>query len=455
MSAAASRSWTGPTLIAVVVFAACWSGALLFWRAAGRTPSALDLGQLLLALPMAILLACWLARQSMTRTAPAIAPAATPAVPAPAPPHVMPTLIAGALRVPHGDTAAALAEAIASNTAHCALDKLLKDQDGFPVTCGRIDEVDADAQRELMTPWLAQRGLAELEFTDAQWRALAIADPVVAELGFHATQHPLLAGFMDSAEDQRTQHPLPMLELQLSLSPGWDAAQREAVQDWLLHRVAQQGWPAQRLRAGAPMSLLEALGASNPAPSLRLLFACESHLDEATVVAWEDQKLLHTASNARGQIPGEGAAGLLLGDAEQARLMGNTVTLHGLATSLRPESADRGAVTHTLLQQLVHQALDGSQLDAASVAMLCADTDARPSRSVELLSVAGTVLPHLEQATHAVRLGAICGNNGQVGQLAALVLAQHATVVLGGPVLWVSNLDPFQRAAMVVRSAAS
>jgi hypothetical protein len=186
---------------------------------------------------------------------------------------------------------------------------------------------------------------------------------------------------------------------------------------------------------------------------LMLLVTCHSRVDQASVTRLAAAKQLFTGANQRGQMPAEGAAGLLLGDTQQAAGFDAAVaTLHGVSAGLRPASADSGQVTHDLLQTLVHQALDASKTDAASVRMLCADTDIRPGRIHELLAVASSVLPQLDQNTETARLGAICGDTGPVGQIAALVLAAHASTELAGPVLWVSNQDPFWRAAMVVRA---
>lgn len=43
-------------VVAIAVFATCWTASLLYWRASGGTPSGMAVGQLLLGLPAAILL---------------------------------------------------------------------------------------------------------------------------------------------------------------------------------------------------------------------------------------------------------------------------------------------------------------------------------------------------------------------------------------------------------------
>jgi hypothetical protein len=458
----AERSWGGPTLIAVIVVGACWSGALLFWRGAPRAPSGLDMGQLLLALPAAILLAVWLAKKSFaaptTATAASAAASSVAPVAAAVAAPVMLSIIHAALRMPHGESVQALAAAIADNTARCELDNELLDGEDFPVASGRIADIDAGAQEEAMRPWLALHGMAGLAFSEAQWRALALASSLSAELAQQAAQHPLLADFQDSKEDVRANQPLPMLRTRALLSlDAWSPAQCDAVQQWLMHLVAEQGWPKERLQMAPPVdanpTLLQHLEADNGFSGLTLIVACHSRLDQASVTRMQSNNQLFTPQNQRGQVPAEGAAGLLLGNPQQAALFdAAALTLKGASAGVRPESADTGKVSHALLQTLVHQALDSSQTDAASLGMVCADTDARPIRAVELMSVTSSVLPELDMNTEVARLGASCGDTGAAAQIAALVLAAHMSVELSAPVLWVSNQDPLWRAALVVRA---
>ncbi|MET0855817.1 MAG: hypothetical protein ABWY27_03620, partial [Telluria sp.] len=56
----AARAWLGATVISIAVFASCWTASVVYWRASGSDPSGMALGQLLLGLPAAILLALWL-----------------------------------------------------------------------------------------------------------------------------------------------------------------------------------------------------------------------------------------------------------------------------------------------------------------------------------------------------------------------------------------------------------
>lgn len=452
-------AWAGATLLAVAVFATCWTGSVLYWRASGSTPSGMAIGQLLLALPAAILLALWLGNNALrSRAAPAAPPAAAPAAAAQSSPPrgPLPGIAAGAVRLRGGESPAQVAEALAANAAPCELDGELTDDAGYPVLSGRIEFVDAAATRELMAPWLAARGAAELEFTDEQWRALSLGGAVVAELVQHALMHPLLRDYLAATPSERDAIALPVLHLNAALPSGWQAGQRQAAADWFLHLAVQQGWPAHRLQpvpAAPEFSLIDALAAS---PGLTLLVACDSYIGDDSVRDWHERRILFSGRNPRGQVPGEGAAGLLLADAEQAALLepDGLALLHGACDGRRPVSADApGNINIDMLSGLARHALQESKTDAGDVTALCADADLRPTRIGELMGVASALLPHLELATGMLSVGACCGSAGAVGPLAALALAGHDAIANDGQVLCLSNSDSHYRCALMVRRA--
>lgn len=459
----APRAWLGATLITVAVFAACWTAAVLYWRSSGVEPSGMVIGQLMLGLPAAILLAAWLGKNALKARADAARPAAQSAAPAapmaPARPRgPLANIAAGAVRLRGGESLEELAEALRTNAAQCELDDELTDEAGYPVLCGRVEFADPASAREMMTPWLAQRGTAELRFSDEQWRALSMGGAVVAELIQHALIHPLLPDYLAAQPAERASIALPMLQLNPVLPPNWQAGQRQAAADWLLHLVEQQGWPAQRLMlapdAGQAndFSLADAIV---QAPGLGLLVACESHIGEDTVRDWSERGILFSGRNPRGQVPGEGAVGLLLADAAQAALLSPDAhaTLHGACDGQRAASADaRGNINSELLAGLGRDALAQSKIEPTAVTALCADADLRPTRIGELMGMASAVVPHIDLSTQMMSAGACCGTAGAVGPLAALALAGHEAIANGGQVLCLSNSDSLYRCALVVRS---
>ncbi len=459
----AARPWLLNTVVAVAVFATCWSASVVYWRASGSTPSGMAIGQLLLGLPAAIVLALWLAKKTLLARSDAAA-AQSAAAPAAAVETArqrgpLPAIAAGAVRLRGGDSAAELAENLRSNGAPCELDSELTDDAGYPILSGRVEVADPASAREVMTPWLAQRGMAELSFRDEQWRALSLGSAVVAELTQHTLMHPLLPDYLAAAPAERAGIALPALHLKPVLPAGWQAGQRQAAADWFLHLVEQQGWPAQRLQlspavdGGASFSLIDALAHS---PGLTLLVACESHIGDDSVRDWSERGVLFTGRSPRGQVPGEGAAGLLLADGEQAPLLAkeSQATLHGACDGQRGASADaRGNINSELLAGLGKQAMNEAKIEPGTVTAICADADLRPTRMGELMGMASTMLPQLDLATQMMSVGACCGSAGAVGPLAALALAQHEALANGGQVMCVSNSDSHYRCALLVRGA--
>jgi hypothetical protein len=455
----AARPWLGATVLGVAVVATCWAAAMVYWRAAGSAPSAMATGLLLVALPAAILAALWIGKIALPARSGAAAalPAADTVAAEPA--RMLPAIAAAAVRLRGGESVEELAETLRANASPCALDGELTDDAGYPVLSGRAGCADPDAAREAMAPWLAQRGMAEPGFSDEQWRALAMAAAVAGELAQHALVHPLLPDYLAAAPADRAAVALPMLQLLPVLPASWQAGQRQAAADWLRHLVEQQGWPAERLLLSpapsheAGFALLDTL---SHACGLTLLLACESTIGDDSVRDLIDHGLLFSGKTGRGQVPGEGAAGLLLADGEQAALLDAPAlaALHGGCGGQRPAPADAGGkFDGALLASLGSQALADSKTEAAAVAAICADADFRPNRMAELMSVAGTVLPELDLTIAMLGVGACCGTTGAAGTLAALALAAHEALANGAPVLCMSNSDSHYRCALVVRPA--
>jgi hypothetical protein len=463
------RPWLKNLLLGCLVFTLCWGGALWYWRSNNTMPGSADVVLYLILLPVVVLFLLWFAKKLVLLAGAAPAVAAAPvAAPAPAPaPVIAPPLhlVAGALRLPHGQSAQEFREAVDAGEARPALDPELHDDHGFPVMSARVPGLDTAVTQQAMHAWLDAQSLPAPGFTDEQWRALALGADVVAELGQAAGAHEHLYGYHGATPTDRAATPLPMLQLLPLLPTGWDLGQRMAAGRWLLNLVQQQGWPAERLSLSAaaergiiePLALIAQLaqqGAAAGQPYVALVVACASHLGEETIDAWSSQGLLFTARNQRGQIPGEGAAGILLADATQAILFdaADAPQLHAAMHGAHGASTDGpGLVDSTLLSGLGSDALRGAASEGADVQLVVGDADHRGSRNGELLAAAGACAPQIDAATQVLGVAACCGQAGAVSALAALVLARQETLDNASHVLYLSNLDPHQRSAAVVR----
>ncbi|MET3132987.1 hypothetical protein AAKU55_003269 [Oxalobacteraceae bacterium GrIS 1.11] len=467
------RPWLSRTLLIVGTVGMCWAGTIWYWRASNRMPSTADLLVYLLILPLVLLLAFWGGKKLWPLLAGApVAASAAAAVPAPAtaaPVSVRAApldVIASALRMPHGESAAELAEAMAADEVRPELDAELNGNDGFPILSGRIAAVDEAAQEDAMASWLAQHGHGA-RFDAEQWRALALGSAVMTELAQQAMLHQALPAYVKAAPAARVALPLPMLQF-LPLWPAeWSLPQRQVAGSWFLHLLVQQGWPAERAtlslagerKDASPASLIGQLalqGAQEGLPCLAILFACASYVGELSVTDWAARGILLTSKNPHGQIPGEGAAGLLLADAAQAALLtdNTAVQLHGAGAGRRASSADAGGrVNADLLGSLSAQALHAT--DAAQVSLITADNDLRASRMSEMMEMAQGALPQIDLSSQVMSVAVVCGHAGAASALAALALAHHAADADASHVLCISNHDPFQRSAVLVRPSSS
>jgi len=448
--------WLKFGFLVTFIFVACWGGAIAYWRTTGGNPAAGDLLLYLFGAPACLLLVLYTGRKLITRriAAPAVAasPAATKAIVTP-PQTMSLAILAASLRLPHGASPEELASAIAGNKARADLDKELTDEDGFPIMTARSSEAVDEALQEEISEWLALNGMAELHFSDEQWRAITLASAVVAELAAQA------AGQIPHQTGAQT-----TLKLIPQLPAEWDIAHRRAVGMWLKQMAAQYDWPADRIMLNAeevggtadvsPAAIFNRLapnGVAMGAPFVAMIVACSSNIGDVTIARWAAEGSLFTSSQPHGRIPGEGAAGLLV--TSQAGLADGAAIalLDGIEEAHRDSSADEAKRTDAkLLGELSEHALKRSGINAADVAMLIADTGPRASRVLELMAHVSTGLPQLDETRDVVRLGVASGTCDGVPFITALALGRHYVLEREAPVLCISNEDPVHRMVVLL-----
>lgn len=432
-------------LLAAGVFAACWSGAIWYWRGAASTPGTAELTLVLLALPLALVGSMWFGGKLLARRAAAAPAALTPAaVTAPAPAAALPALaiVSSAVRSPYGASAEELAGAIAGNTLRPDLDAELVDDDGFPVAAARCEEAQDEAFQEEMGEWLVQNGMPDLRFGDVQWRALTLGSAVVAELASRA-------GDLLPAEDKP-----PVLRLLPSLPADWTQEQRRGAGLWFKHLAASFGWPAAQValpdassEATTPAALCTQLAreaAKEAAPVVALLVACASNIGQDIVDEWASKGILFTSGRPQGLVPGEGAAGLLLTDLRLAHAIEGTLfVLLDPAEEARREAAApaRQRAQPALLGELAGRAGRHAAAGLAEVAMVVADSGQRQTRTLELMGMVSNAMPGLDESDDVFCVGSASGACGDVPFVTALALAQHGALVRGAPVLCLGNED--------------
>lgn len=443
LRSSALRAWMTGGLLAVLAFGVCWTGAIFYWRAQDSDPRTGELMFYLFILPAALLAGALLTRKHLGDTSASaaareeLAPAAAPLTPPP--PDAFPlAIIATAVRSPHGVMAVALAGALAGKQARPTLDPALVDDAGYPLPTARCgDAVDATVLTSFAA-WLTENAI-DIAFDDAGSRALVMATHIATELAQHTLK------LQDA----------PLLHLAPVLPSSWTREQRHAASLWLQHTVAQGGWPLARIELMAAVdtdlfdafpALLLADLATRPLVAA-MVIGCESHLGEDTINQWR-------ASARPDAVVGEGAAGLLLTDPAAAAAIDGP--LFALMAPIQCDRRDTDADTSRgpippLLARLAQDALAAAHCEPEAIAMIVADTSARPGRMLELMGYAGAAMPQLDDQEDIIAFGHASGSCGAVPALTALALARHHACARNAPVLWVANDHAYQRCVAVVQ----
>ncbi|MFC0252262.1 hypothetical protein [Massilia consociata] len=448
--------WLKLGAIVVTTFVVCWAAMIGYWHAVDHRPDTLDLA-LTLLLPLSLLLAFWAVHKTLAaRAAVPAAGTSTPASSLPAaeiPAAPVLAVIATALRSPHGSSAQELAEAIAENEARADLDKELVDDNGFPVMTARCDDARDEALQDEIAEWLAARGVPVI-LRDEQWRALTLATGVASELASLATD------FMPSEGKP------PMLQLRVLLPDDWPLDVRRAATMWLGHTVGQYGWPEAAIatpevteQLPTPAAMLMQLvpaASTGTAPLVAIVISCASLIGQESVDRLAASASLFSSSGSRGQIPGEGAAGLLLTDLQQAQAHNSDFALLGPLSERRRDSAadDARRIDSALLLALAEQVGKAGKVELAEIGMVVADTAHRPNRALELMGLGAPAIPQVDAADDIIRIGLGSGSCGAVPFVTVLALGRHFARERNAPVLCVSNEDPYLRSVALVRPAA-
>ncbi len=410
-------------------------------------------------------------------------------------------VLAEALNLSAGPDAAQALEAMRGGHLRPGLDAELQDVDGMPVFAARHTELDTEAWLEAAQaalpqaePWApeAVRGLALLEPVLHQamsalmdqagpeapgWLAWQRAaqpsrQPAMPADAVQADQPIYLSGVArpeSPAAQLARKAQAPLLHVRLVLPPSWPATQREQAVAWV------------RTQCGALLDWSEAVGARGvnwlveplaqnedlwtevdqmlvrwhreARPELCLLLATDTAITEQVVERMQARGELFTGQHQVGRMPGEAAAGLLLGtahwvgqavgDPRSAALVQGEPDGDGEAASgdgarspaaeairlwrplraRRDKSADAlGRLGVTALAGLLQQ-LSTQHQPQPDALQLLSDADHRASRTGELYEAVTEVTPGVDPMLAITRIGQACGDLGVAGALVPCALA--------------------------------
>ena len=467
--------------LVLLLFAAVWFAVVLYWQVGEINPTAGDLAVWLLGLPLALLGGFWLLRWGMRRAKQksAAQPAANAAVGAepvvddgPQPDRIV-HLLASSMWLRAGSDAAAVAVALA-RPERPPLHPRLKDALGLPVFAAEVEGLDPGALDAALGAVLADPDQLNRLFDEESRRALALLDPVAEELLAAAlppapiTPDPIHAGAglhphaMHHSRSSRAAAPAPaaaILQVRLLLPSTWPSAAHHAAGDWLRAKAGAIGFGDDQLSvevlpvgaADDGWRLLDQLVQAQMRGDDEdrwLLLATHSLIGDASIERLDARRELLVSGHPEGLIPGEGAAGVLLGNASVPPCPDAPAPLrlhrplHGRAGQGR--GASRQAA------QLLQHAMTTAAQPAETIVAVFSDADHRPSRAIEIAGAIAATLPELDPVDDARHLGLVCGDLGAVAPLALLAAAAAHAAQEQAPVLVFGLADSQARVALAM-----
>lgn len=452
------------SLLVLALFAVVWLAVIIWWQESRTLPTGVDIGLYLFALPLAVLGALWLGARAVRA---ARAPKPEPLASAPATEEAPAALaqlriVAVAARAAAGPDAAGIAEALAEQQRP-ELDPELKTLQGFPVFAARVPQLD---DVELYAA-ARERGAPAEALATAGLRATALLADIAATLTNDA--HRRVTELDVPARDEDW----PLLRFDIVLPASWPQAARERARAQVL--AAAGVWPDTRVSAtehgardamAVDMLLRELASASSSAadaPTWRIVLAADGYVDQDLVAQWDADAMLLTHANPQGRVPGEAAAGVLLGQVH-ATATASTADATDVHVALSPvthrqKPADaRGAQAEPALADLTRDLVQRAAIAPDSVIHVISDADHRGSRPLEALNVASQLFEHLDTAKDCHAVGVACGHTGVAASLLTLAVACEACMHSESQpaVVTLTLQDPALRcASLVYRPAAS
>ena len=481
-------------VFALFALIACgvWVAALWHWQTTARDIGTRDIVTYLGALPLTLFGLALLTRWAWTglaekqaQVAAVEASAAVKAAPAVATSedaarHGTVQLLAASLVCAAGTSAGELQSAAKDGAPRPALDAELHDEDGLPIVTARIKDLDIPAMTTLLEPLLAAASARRPE-----WAELAPSDHVVRALA--ALEIPLAAAVdallpwaalfvaepaAGSARAAVEREPERRVRVLLGWPSEWSPFEQElgraCAADWLaVHGggmiparcfviTAHAGTGEDLLlHADRLLQTLVREGRDEPL----IVAASHSAISAAAVEAMERAGTLYGPKRAKGQMPGEAAASLVLAGAAWPAAPDTDADaplphLHRPTLLRRDKSVDAtGRISSEVIAQAIAQALATSRIGADALAGLVCDADLHTPRAAEFYGASVGMLPALDSTEDLRLLGTIVGAVGPVSSLLVVACAAERAVAADKPQLALTLGDAFARLALVVLPA--
>jgi hypothetical protein len=462
------------------IFLIVWIAVVLYWKSTTRLPSETDLLLYLGVLPLAIAGLAWGGYKLATLESKPATPNQTSGTDkatqdvakqgAEQEKAWTMNIVAASVQTSAGSMAADVLAKLKKGPIEAELDPELKDEDGFPVFTLRIADLDVSETQDTFAEWLKTSSQPELTWSENQYRALHLASLSLHELTHVLEQHADLVQYLQLQEAGRNQHKADTvvpLRLVLIWPHYWPASHQSAASDWVKDLVVGEGWPDSRIivQAGKtdtahPIALIDHITVTSrrgQLPTLGIMLACQSGIDQEYVDALSAKGHLFSGKNSSGSMPGELAAAFIFADDKHAKLLGElpTTALHRASWAARDKSADEARrVTATLLGDLVSMSLESANLDVTKIKHVISDSDHKPSREAELAEMLTAKFPELDSSKDIYKTAQACGTTQHATTVAALCMAHQYVIDEKMSVVCTSLQDAHLRAAVVMSAAA-
>lgn len=453
----------GKAFSVIAVFAVAWGGAIFYWRSTGTVPTGMEMLAYLGLVPVGLSGASFMLRnagRSMLDKAVDAASASTDSSASSAQTATVATravpsvaVLGAGMRLGAMLDADALLD-MAEAPPRPSLDARFHDRDGLPLLVSADKDLDDTAVVQVQMPGFTTR--------DGERRAMALLEPVADTLMGQAllalpelevTEERVVAGLRRRDEQVVGQ----VLTIELLVPADWSVSLRTWCADWLHARALYNGLDRRRFAINVAVasqavdvwSRLQRITDSlaQGEPCWYLVLSCSSAVDPGTIAAWLDSNRILHRRNKDGQIPGEGAAGLLLASPSLAPAQ----TPH-LWRPHRTEQAEglSNAESRRQAEALAITMLADAAIAPARVGFALHDADQRSQLAVEACAAAVAANPDLEIDQQALAVPVCAGDLGPVLPLALLALA-HAHALRGQSAALVLSLGaPAQRVAAII-----
>lgn len=408
-------------------------------------------------------------------------------------------LFAGARNMA-GAQAAEILDGLREGKLFPAPDAELLNWAGMPVVTARIAGLEAEF--ETLAPALGETGSGaslsdDIDAPAYVLRSAAALQPLLHEAFAAVSQLPWADELTAAAQEEASTYHSALLRppreqsartvhVLAAVDEGWPAQSVQSFNHWLeqaavqiqsqqvactasfelVHGSAALWQAAQDFVRAKQVQQASMGGAAVQPPIYLMLLASHSDLDEEWITLYENKGVLFSAQdNARGHIPGEAAAALLLNVAKQTE-PASQAAQHAQATepllywpevrrvtsAAQAESASsalNGALVDKsgVLTEGMQTALRAAGLAAENIACLCSDADRHSRQATELFGMTWTVLPQLDPLEHIGMAGVSGGHMGSAASLLACALAVEAAGKQQAPCAFASVQDEQVRVA--------